>query len=78
MVKIFFITVLIISLFLVVFFKSNALEVNQEVENLDIIKYGVTKYDIHWDRFFDYLKNIPGIIKQGVLSVERSISVTQR
>ena len=60
---------IIFFLFLFIFFKSNTWEVHHTVEKKyemegDGIDYNVTKHSIHWDRFFDYIINIPKEIQR--------------
>jgi len=56
--------VIIFFLLLFVFLESNTWEVHHSVEDRYLIgsqsvQYNVTKHSIHWDRFFDYIINIP-------------------
>jgi hypothetical protein len=52
-----------ILLFVFVFFKSNALEVHHEEDGKG--GYYTTEYTLHWDRFFNYIKNIPNAVRGG-------------
>ena len=51
--------IIIVFLFIVIFIKSNTWEISVETENREGMEYLVTKHSIHWDRFFNYVKDIP-------------------
>ena len=51
--------IIIVFLFIVIFIKSNTWEISVETENREDNEYLVTKHSIHWDRFFNYVKDIP-------------------
>ena len=64
--------IIVFFLFLFIFFKSNTWEVTNTVEERFImeghsIEYNVAKHSLHWDRFLDYIKNIPSEIKSFIL-----------
>ena len=57
--KLFFI-LLILGLFVLVFFKSDTLEVKYTTTTDETnIEYANTHYRLHWERFFDYLQDLP-------------------
>ncbi len=57
--KLFFI-LLILSLLVLVFFKSDTLEVKYTTTTDETnIEYSNAHYRLHWDRFFDYLETMP-------------------
>ena len=55
-----FFILLILSFFVFVFFKSNTLELTytKTTDEVDV-EYARTNTKLHWDRFFDYLQNLP-------------------
>jgi len=58
MKKIFYLVV-VLFLFLFVFFKSNTWQTYKTIETkrgLEVMSY---THRLHWDRFLDYIKNIP-------------------
>jgi len=57
--KIFGYLVLICVLFLIVLFRSNTFETAVSHEDRGGVEYVVTKQSVHWDRFFQYIKDIP-------------------
>lgn len=62
--KILFYLSIAIFLFLFVFFKSNTWQITQKVEQTEGYEYYVTEHSIHWERFFNYIKNIPREIRK--------------
>lgn len=52
---------ILILLFVFVFFKSNTLEVHHKKEGSG--EYYAKEYTLHWDRFFNYIKNIPNSVR---------------
>ena len=57
--KIFLLIFMMIFLAAFIFFRSDTLEVSTEKEYKGDVEYFITRYSMHWDRFFEYLKNIP-------------------
>ena len=56
----FFFILLIISFFAFVFFKSDTLETIYTTATNEVdVEYVSTRYKLRWDRFFDYLQNLP-------------------
>lgn len=53
-------------LFLLIFIISDTWETHRVVEERHGIKYNVTKHSIRWDRFFNYIKNIPKEIQKSI------------
>lgn len=58
MKKILFLVIFFL-LFLFIFFKSNTWETYRMRETRRGIGYVVIKHRLHWDRFYNYIKNIP-------------------
>ncbi len=57
--RLFFI-LLILGFFVFVFFKSDTLEVTYTTTRDEVnIEYVRAKYRLHWERFFDYLQDLP-------------------
>jgi len=54
-----FYSIIAILLFLFVFFKSDTWKTYQKMEVRGGLEYYVTEHDINWDRFFEYMKDIP-------------------
>lgn len=57
--KIFGYLILTCFLFLAILFKSNTFETRVTKENRGGVEYVVTKHSVHWDRFSQYIKDIP-------------------
>ena len=49
-------------LFMLVFLKSGTWETYKERERKMGVEYTVIKHRLHWDRFFDYIKDAPRMI----------------
>jgi len=66
MKKIFFLFI-VFGLFVFIFFESNAWQSYQETETRRNVDYVITKHEIRWDKFFNYIKAIPGGILERVV-----------
>ncbi|RCK79394.1 MAG: hypothetical protein OZSIB_0034 [Candidatus Ozemobacter sibiricus] len=58
--KVVVILAVILVVFAWIFVQSGTLETRQEVFIKDGMPYTTTRYFFHWDRFFGYIKALPG------------------
>jgi hypothetical protein len=56
------VTIIIVILFLIVFIESNTWEVKVVTEERGGNEYFIQKHTLNWDRFINYLKEIPSNI----------------
>jgi len=52
-------SVVLIAFFMFIVNESNMIETSRVDEVKDGIEYKVMKYSIHWQKLFNYIKNIP-------------------
>ena len=62
-----FYLIIAVLFFLFIFFKSNTWKTYQEIEVRGGFEYYVTKHDINWNRFFNYMINIPKDIRENLI-----------
>ncbi|GEM_PF-992038 len=61
--------------FLYVFFRSDTLETNATKRMNEVnIEYSSTSYLLHWDRFFDYLKDLSRQVENEIGNLSRKYS----
>ncbi len=67
--RLFFI-LLILGFFVFVFFKSDTLETTHTTTGDEAnIEYARTNYKLHWERFFDYIKDLPRELQDKAKSI---------
>jgi len=71
--KIFGYLILICFIFLAVLFKSNTFETRVTKESRGGVEYVVTKQSVHWDRFYQYVKDIPAKTVDKLRSLKASL-----
>ncbi|NQT75929.1 MAG: hypothetical protein HQ566_05345 [Candidatus Omnitrophica bacterium] len=70
--KMFFFAVMLF-LFMLVFIKSETWETYKTRETRMGVEYTVLRHRLHWDRFFDYIKDAPRmILESGIIKSIRS------
>jgi len=51
--------IIVLSLFMFIFIKSNTWQIRSIKESKAGVEYKRTKHSLHWDRFFNYIKRLP-------------------
>ena len=67
--RIVFWILVIVAVFSFIVFKSGTWEVRRTTAVRDGVEYYTTEHVIHWDRFVNYVKNIPQQVKKQVEAI---------